>query len=84
MVEDKKDKVDKTKCRDKSSCIGYGFVTSSFMLGICESIILILMFWRGSLHAIFFCGNLLCLYIMTNDYKGSVTLRKVMLGTYLA
>ena len=77
------DNDDETACCDKSSCCGYGHVTSSFMLGICESITLILMWLRDATPAIVFCWIFLCLYIITNDYKGSVTLRKVMLGTYL-
>ena len=84
MVQDKKDKVHKKQCCDKSLRLRYGFVTSSFTLGICEFITLFFMFWRGSIHSLFLCGIFLCLYKITNNYKGSVTLRKVLLGTYLA
>ena len=83
MVEDTNDKDDKTTCCGKSFCFGYGFVTSSLMLGICEFITLFYIGPRGGRPAVTFCWTFFMLYAMTNDYKGSVTLRKVMLGTYM-
>ena len=83
MVLDNNDKDDKTTCCGKSSCFGYGFVTLSLMLGICECITLILMFFRGGRPAVVFCWIQLLLYRITNNHKGSAMLRKVILGTYL-